>query len=153
MDDLQPFGDTVVAATQLGTVVIDEQGTVVQRLPAYERLTVVGDTIVGWGPTEAEFRDQEWTVRATIDTPDVDLVAITAGHAGLPAGRPRVRPQLDLHELERRAVTVFDSRDPRSAVPSSVVLSSARSRSFDRGSHRREACRHEPLLTLERLRS
>jgi len=74
MDDLQPFGDTVVAATQLGTVVVDEQGTVVQRLPAYERLTVVGDTIVGWGPKTAEFRDQEWRVRATIDTPDVDLV-------------------------------------------------------------------------------
>ena len=53
---------------------VDEQGTVVQRLPAYERLTVVGDTIVGWGPKTAEFRDQEWTVRATIDTPDVDLV-------------------------------------------------------------------------------
>ena len=50
MDDLQPFGDTVVAATQLGTVVVDEQGTVVQQVPAYERLTVVGDTIVGWGP-------------------------------------------------------------------------------------------------------
>jgi outer membrane protein assembly factor BamB len=73
INDLQPFGDTLVAATQLGTVVIDEQGTVTQRLPAYERLTVAGDTIVGWGPTQAEFRDDEWTVRAIIDTPDVNL--------------------------------------------------------------------------------
>ena len=73
LDDLQPFGDTVVAATQLGTVVIDEQGIIVRRLPAYERLTVAGDTIVGWGPTRAELRDEEWTVRATIDTPDVSL--------------------------------------------------------------------------------
>lgn len=73
LDDLQRFGDTVVAATQLGTVVIDEHGTIVQRLPAYERLTVAGDTIVGWGPTQAELRDEEWTVRATIDTPDVSL--------------------------------------------------------------------------------
>jgi hypothetical protein len=73
LDDLQPFGDTLVAATQLGTVVIDPDGRVVRRLPAYERLTVVGNTLIGWGATQTELRDEDGTVRATIDTPDVSL--------------------------------------------------------------------------------
>ncbi|HEU5486975.1 MAG TPA: PQQ-binding-like beta-propeller repeat protein, partial [Microlunatus sp.] len=73
LDDLQPFGDRLVAATQLGTVVIDAGGVVVQRLPAYERLTVVGDLLVGWGAQATEVRDADWAVRATIDTPDVTL--------------------------------------------------------------------------------
>jgi len=73
LDALQPYGDVLVAATQLGTVAIDRAGTVVRELPAYERVTVVGDLLVGWGGAEAEFRDRSWTVLATIDTPDVTL--------------------------------------------------------------------------------
>ena len=58
---LQPFGDTVVAATQLGTSVIDEQGTVRRELPAYEWVTVVGDTMVGWGPDRGRVPRREWS--------------------------------------------------------------------------------------------
>jgi hypothetical protein len=74
LDALQPFGDVLLAATQLGTVAIDERGTVVQELPAYERVTVVGDIVVGWGSTQAEFRNRDWTVLATIDTADATLI-------------------------------------------------------------------------------
>ncbi len=73
LDALTTFGDTVVAATQLGTSVIDEQGTIRRDLPAYEWVSVVGDTMVGWGRTEAEFRDRDGAVLATLDTPDVTL--------------------------------------------------------------------------------
>ena len=73
LDALQPYGDVLLAATQLGTIAVDERGVVVQRLPAYERLTVVGDLVVGWGATEAEIRRRDWTVLATIDTPDASL--------------------------------------------------------------------------------
>ena len=73
LDALTTFGDTVVAATQLGTSVIDEQGTIRRELPAYEWVSVVGDTMVGWGRTEAEFRDGDGAVLATIDTPDLSL--------------------------------------------------------------------------------
>ena len=82
LDALTTFGDTVVAATQLGTSVIDEQGTVRRELPAYEWVSVVGDTMVGWGRTEAEFRDGDGAVLATIDTPDLTLKA--AGTQPLP---------------------------------------------------------------------
>lgn len=73
LDALQAYDDVLLAATQLGTVAVDRDGQVVRELPAYERLTVVGDVVVGWGRTEAEFRDRSWTVRATIDTPDATL--------------------------------------------------------------------------------
>ncbi|HEY5788343.1 MAG TPA: PQQ-binding-like beta-propeller repeat protein [Microlunatus sp.] len=73
LDALQPFGDLLVSATQLGTSVIDEQGTIRENLPAYEWVSVVGDTMVGWGRTEAEFRDSDLALRTTIDTPDLTL--------------------------------------------------------------------------------
>ena len=73
LDALTTFGDAVVAATQLGTSVIDEQGTTGSELPPYEWVSVVGDTMVGWGRTEAEFRDGDGAVLATIDTPDLTL--------------------------------------------------------------------------------
>ena len=73
LDALTTFGDTVVAATQLGTSVIDEHGTIRRELPAYEWVSVVGDTMVGWGRTEAEFRDRDGAVLATVDTPDLTL--------------------------------------------------------------------------------
>lgn len=82
LDALTTFGDTVVAATQLGTSVIDEQGTIRRELPAYEWVSVVGDTMVGWGRTEAEFRDRDGAVLATLDTPDLTLKA--AGMQPLP---------------------------------------------------------------------
>jgi outer membrane protein assembly factor BamB len=75
LDALTTFGDTVVAATQLGTSVIDEQGTIRRELPAYEWVSVVGDTMVGWGRTEAEFRDRDGAVLATLDTPDLTFKA------------------------------------------------------------------------------
>ena len=75
LDALTTFGDTVVAATQLGTSVIDEQGSIRRELPAYEWVTVVGDTMVGWGRTDAEFRDVDGAVLATVDTPDLTLTA------------------------------------------------------------------------------
>ncbi len=79
LDALQPFGDVLIASTQLGTSVIDEQGTIRRELPPYEWVSVVGDTMVGWGRTEAEFRDRQLTLQATIDTPDLTLKA-----AGVP---------------------------------------------------------------------
>lgn len=75
LDALTTVGDTLVAATQLGTLVIDEQGVTRRRLPAYEHLSVVGDTLVGWGRTEAEFRGPDGTVLAVIDTPDTSLAS------------------------------------------------------------------------------
>jgi hypothetical protein len=72
-DVLQPFGDVLIASTQLGTSVIDESGTIRRELPPYEWVSVVGDTMVGWGRTEAEFRDPELALEATIDTPDLTL--------------------------------------------------------------------------------
>ncbi|HEY5978353.1 MAG TPA: PQQ-binding-like beta-propeller repeat protein [Microlunatus sp.] len=78
LDALQPFGDLLVAATQLGTSVIDEQGTVRGDLPAYEWVSVVGATMVGWGRTEAEFRAADLTLQATIDTPDLSLKDVWA---------------------------------------------------------------------------
>lgn len=75
LDALQPFGDTVIAASRLGTLVIDEAGTVRDRLPAYQWVTVVGPTMVGWGSSEAEFRDLDRVVLSTIDTPDVSLTS------------------------------------------------------------------------------
>ena len=79
LDALEPFGDVLIASTQLGTSVIDERGTIRRELPPYEWVSVVGDTMVGWGRTEAEFRDQDLLLLATIDTPDV-----TFKEAGLP---------------------------------------------------------------------
>jgi hypothetical protein len=73
LDALTTVGDTLVAATQLGTSVIDEQGRIRRELPAYEFVSVVGDTLVGWGRTEAEFRGPDGTVLAVVDTPDVSL--------------------------------------------------------------------------------
>lgn len=78
LDALVSFGDTVVAATQLGTQVIDIDGTVVARLPAYELVSVVGDTMVGWGRTEAEFRYRDYSLLHTIDTPDRTLSSTVA---------------------------------------------------------------------------
>lgn len=75
LDALRTFGDTVVAASQLGTLVIAEDGTVRQRLPAYEWVLVVGDTMVGWGRTQAEFRGADQKLLATIDSPDLSLVS------------------------------------------------------------------------------
>jgi outer membrane protein assembly factor BamB len=79
LDALQPFGDTLVVASQLGTVVLAEDGSLRQRLPSYEWVSVVGDTVVGWGRTEAEFRDDRLALLATIDTPD-----LTLGTTGVP---------------------------------------------------------------------
>ena len=73
LDALQPFGDVLIASTQLGTTVIDERGTVRRELPPYEWVSLVGDTMVGWGRTQAEFRDRELALSATIDTPDLTL--------------------------------------------------------------------------------
>jgi outer membrane protein assembly factor BamB len=73
LDALQPFGDRLIASTQLGTREIDEDGRVRLRLPPYERVSVVGDVAVGWGVTQAEFRDRDGTLLATIDTPDGSL--------------------------------------------------------------------------------
>jgi hypothetical protein len=75
LDALTTVGDTLVAATQLGTSVIDEQGRIRRELPAYEFVSVVGDTLVGWGRTEAEFRGPDGTVLAVVDTPDVSLTS------------------------------------------------------------------------------
>ena len=75
LDALTTFGDTVVAATRLGTSVIDEQGKIRRELPAYKWVSVVGDTMVGWGRTEAEFRDRDGAVLATLDTPDLTFKA------------------------------------------------------------------------------
>lgn len=75
LDALTTVGDTLVAATQLGTFVIDEQGTIRRELPAYESVSVVGDTMVGWGRTEAEFRGADGSVLAVIDTPDLSLTS------------------------------------------------------------------------------
>ena len=44
-----------------------------ERLPAYESVSIVGDTMVGWGRTEAEFRDVHRALLHTIDTPDRSL--------------------------------------------------------------------------------
>lgn len=75
LDDLATVGDTLVAATQLGSFVIDEQGVVRRELPAYENVDVVGDTMVGWGRTEAEFRGPDGSVLAVVDTPDLSLAS------------------------------------------------------------------------------
>lgn len=75
LDVLQPFGDTVVASSQLETLVLDRDGTLLHRLPSYEWVTVAGDTMVGWGRTEAEFRDTGYALLRTIDTPDLSLTS------------------------------------------------------------------------------
>ena len=75
-DALQPFGGVLLAASRLGTLVIDGQGRVQQRLPAYAAVSVVGDTMVGWGVTTAEFRARDLSLRATIDTPDRTLASV-----------------------------------------------------------------------------
>lgn len=69
-DALQPFGGVLLASGRLGTVAIDEHGEIQQRLPAYAAITVVDDTMVGWGVTAAEFRALDLSLKATIDTPD-----------------------------------------------------------------------------------
>lgn len=73
LDAMQPFGDELLVATQLRTVAVDERGGIVATLPAYERLTVVGDVVVGWGATQAELRDHSGAVLTRIDTPDATL--------------------------------------------------------------------------------
>lgn len=73
LDALVPFGNTLVAASQLGTHVIEESGAVRGKLPAYEWVTVVGDTMVGWGATTAEFRGADLTLITRLDTPDLTL--------------------------------------------------------------------------------
>ena len=76
LDALQPFGDLLLAATRLDTLAIDKHGVVQQRLPAYAAVTVVGDTMVGWGTSSAEFRDRELSLRRRVDTPKRTLASV-----------------------------------------------------------------------------
>ena len=75
LDALRTVGDTVVVSTQLRTVVLSEDGRLLDRLPPYEWVTVVGPTMVGWGAKEAQIRDADRTLLRTIDTPDVTLTS------------------------------------------------------------------------------
>ncbi|MFT4167470.1 MAG: PQQ-binding-like beta-propeller repeat protein [Microlunatus sp.] len=70
LDSLQPFGDVLLAASRLDTLVIDEHGVVRQRLPPYGAVTVVGQTMVGWDVSGAEFRDHTLALRLTVDFPE-----------------------------------------------------------------------------------
>lgn len=69
LDALQPFGGLLLAASRLDTLVIDANGAVQQRLPAYAAVTVVGDTMVGWDVSSAEFRDRQLALRSKVDIP------------------------------------------------------------------------------------
>lgn len=81
-DALQPFGGRLLAASKLGTFVIDERGVVQQRLPAYAAVSVVADTMIGWGVTAAEVRGPDLSLRATLDTPDRTLTSVA--YSGVP---------------------------------------------------------------------
>lgn len=76
LDALQPFGDLLVAATRLDTLAIDRHGVVKDTLPAYAAVTVVGDTMVGWSTSSAEFRDRELSLRKRVDTPKRTLASV-----------------------------------------------------------------------------
>lgn len=73
VDDLQAFDGDLVMATQLGTTILNEDGTVRSRRPPYERLTVTGAHLVGWGIREAEILDRQLATVLTLDTPDRNL--------------------------------------------------------------------------------
>lgn len=75
-DALRPYGGVLLAASRLGTLAIDEHGNIRQRLPAYAAITVVDDTMVGWGATTAELRGLDLSLKATIDTPDRALASV-----------------------------------------------------------------------------
>ena len=77
-DALQPFGDVLLAASRLGTLAIDQRGTIQQRLPAYAAVTVVDGRMIGWGATKAEFRRPDLSLEATIDTSDQTFTSRTA---------------------------------------------------------------------------
>ncbi len=74
LDDLRDFGGRIVVATQLGTTVLAEDGSVVGRRPAYERVTA-GSALVGWGRTRAEVLDPRLHVLSTLDTPDLTFAS------------------------------------------------------------------------------
>ena len=61
--------------------------------------------MVGWGRTEAEFRDQESAVRATIDTPDLTLEERWPATLPYRQGVLVFGRNWTFSELERRAVT------------------------------------------------
>lgn len=75
LDAVQEFGDVLVVSTQLRTVVLSEDGQVVNRLPPYESVTVVGSTLVGRGSTVSDIRDGRLALLRTIDTPDITLTS------------------------------------------------------------------------------
>jgi outer membrane protein assembly factor BamB len=52
-NELAVVGDRVVLATQTATVMLDAEGTVTTRLPAYRRVTATEQAFVGWGSAEA----------------------------------------------------------------------------------------------------
>lgn len=73
VDDLQAFDGDLVLATQLGTTILNEDGTVRAQRPPYERLTVTTAHVVGWGTREAEVFDRELATTGTLDIPDRNL--------------------------------------------------------------------------------
>ena len=73
VDDLQAFDGDLVLATQLGTTILNEDGTVRAQRPPYERITVTAAHMVGWGISEAEVLDRQLATVITLDTPDRNL--------------------------------------------------------------------------------
>lgn len=74
LDAMAVFGDRVLVATQLRTLVLDEDGRQVgESLPAYQWLMVAGSMVVGFGASDTEIRGADLTVLRTLDTADITL--------------------------------------------------------------------------------
>ena len=73
LHDLATFPDRLVVATDTSTVLIDEAGQVAARLPAYLRLTMSVDRMVGWGDREAEVVDPSGAVSRRWSLPGLTL--------------------------------------------------------------------------------
>jgi len=84
--EMAPVGARLAVATQSATVLLDPTGQVTARLPAYLRLTVAGDRMVGWGTEQAEVVDASGTVITRWPLPSLTLAVQDRPAVGTPQG-------------------------------------------------------------------
>jgi outer membrane protein assembly factor BamB len=84
--ELATFGDRLVVATKDATVMLDGTGQVTARLPAYLRLSVSADRMVGWGVREAELVDPSGTVGRRWPLPELSLAVADRSAVALAQG-------------------------------------------------------------------
>ena len=85
-NELAVVGDRLVLATQTATVMLDGEGRVATRLPAYRRITATRHTFVGWGPAQAEVVTASGAVLRRFDLPGFTLAVQDRPTVALPDG-------------------------------------------------------------------